>query len=262
MTKTLETTDGTIAYDDAGSGRLLVLLPGAGDVRSEHRSLAPMLTEAGFRVVTADLRGHGDSSPSWPSYGVAETAGDLIGLIEDLDAGPATVIADSFSPAAALWAAADRPDLIDGVVAISVHLEAGSFFQNLAVTALLRGPLAAGMWAKLYRGWYKASPPSDLDAEMAKLRNMMGSRHRRRAVRETLVARRDGLAERIAGLDIPVLAVFGTADDHFADPAAEAAAVAARTGGRHVMVEGAGHYPHVEQPDVVAAEILAFLGAN
>ncbi|NIR40833.1 MAG: alpha/beta hydrolase, partial [Actinobacteria bacterium] len=76
------------------------------------------------------------------------TAADLIGLIEDLEAGPATVIADSFSPAAALWAAADRPDLVDGVVAISVHLEAGSFLQNLAVTALLRGPMAAGMWAK------------------------------------------------------------------------------------------------------------------
>ncbi|NIR40832.1 MAG: hypothetical protein GWN07_33660, partial [Actinobacteria bacterium] len=76
---------------------------------------------------------------------------------------------------------------------------------------------------------------------MAKLREMMGDRDRRRAVRETLVADRDGLAERIAHLDLPVLAVFGTADDHFADPEAEATAVAARTGGRHVMVEGAGH---------------------
>jgi pimeloyl-ACP methyl ester carboxylesterase len=53
--------------------------------------------------------------------------------------------------------------------------------------------------------------------------------------------------------------IFGSLDDHFTDPAAEAAAVAAQLRGEHVIVDGAGHYPHVERPDVVSEAIVAFL---
>ena len=43
------------------------------------------------------------------------------------------------------------------------------------------------------------------------------------------------------------------------DPAAEAAFVADRLGGRVVMVPGAGHYPHAEYPEIVNPAILDFL---
>ncbi len=261
MTNTLTTPAGTLAYDDlGGDGPLALLVPGAGDVRSEHRYLAEQLSAKGYRVVTMDLRGHGESSPDWPAYGMAETAADLVALIRHLDAGPATIIANSFAPAAALWAASDHPDLIAGIVAISPHLTAGgSSVQRMAMELLLRGPWAAMVWAKLYTGWYKADPPADLDLEVGKLREMMRDPARRRAVRETLTADRDGLEARIPGLDVPALTVFGTADDHFPDPESEAKRTVDAIGGRFVMVEGAGHYPHVEQPAVVAAAVADFL---
>lgn len=60
---------------DRGSpGRLLVLLAGAGDLRSEYRFLVGPLTSAGRRVVTADLPGHGD--PTRPGmHGGGDRAG-------------------------------------------------------------------------------------------------------------------------------------------------------------------------------------------
>ncbi|MFO7549180.1 MAG: hypothetical protein R6X29_09975, partial [Acidimicrobiia bacterium] len=68
----MRTSTGTtrrLAHDDSGGdGPLVVLLPGAGDLRSEHRFLAPPLVAAGYRVVTADLPGHGES-PTATSYG-------------------------------------------------------------------------------------------------------------------------------------------------------------------------------------------------
>lgn len=260
MSATLSTTAGILAYDDHGSGPLLVLLPGAGDVRSEHRLLAPRLVAAGYRVVTADLRGHGDTSPHWASYGVAETSGDVMALIRHLDAGPAVVIANSFAPAAALWAAADHPELVRAIVAISPHIdEGGSLMQRLALDVVMRGPWAGPAWAKLYRGWYKGRVPEDLDGEIAALRTMLRDPQRRRAVRQTLVADRSGLEAKLTELDVPVLAIFGGADDHFAEPAGAAAHVADITHGSFAMVEGAGHYPHVEQPDEVAQLINHFL---
>ncbi len=256
----LDVAGGTIAFDDTGgSGRLVVMLPGAGDIRSEYRFLADELVAAGTRVVTTDLRGHGDSSPDWQSYGMAETAADLIALLDHLDSGPATIVATSFAPAASLWAAADRRDLFGSVVLISAHLEAAPAWQRLPLGLMLRGPLAGKLWAGQFRKWHPSSPPSDLDDHAATLAAMMANPARRRAVRETLTADRDGLAERIARVDLPTLVVMGGADSHFKDPAAEGSSIGARTGGHVVIVPGAGHYPHVEFPDQVGAAISGFL---
>lgn len=68
-----------------------------GDVRDVYAPLAQSLNEAGFRVVTADLRGHGDSSATFTAYGDEATAADLIALIEVLDAGPVILVGASMS---------------------------------------------------------------------------------------------------------------------------------------------------------------------
>lgn len=254
---------GRLAHDDTGgSGRLVVMLPGAGDVRSEYRFVVDPLASAGHRIVTADLPGHGDS-PTAPEYTVGATADALVGLIEAVGGAPAVVVGTSFAPAAAVWAAVERPDLVRGIVAISPHLHADPSLrgrvQGAAIEGLLRGPWAAAVWARLYTGWYKASPPSDLASEVSRLRAMLANPSRRRAVRETLTADRDGVEARIARLDVPTLVVFGTADDHFPDPLAQARSTASELRGELLLVDGAGHYPHVEQPDIVAGAIRSFL---
>jgi pimeloyl-ACP methyl ester carboxylesterase len=252
-----------LSHHTIGSdGPLVVLLPGAGDLRSEYRALETELATAGFRVVAADLPGHGDSPPA-ATYGVAETADALLGLIRHLDAGPAVVVATSFAPAAAIWAAATSSDAIRGLVAISAHMEADdsirSRLQRWSVLALLRGRLAAPVWDRLYRSWYKASAPDDLDIELAAMRRMLSRPEGRRAVRETLVAGREGVAQRMDSFDLPALVVFGSADDHFTDPADEARRLGETLGAPVLMVEGAGHYPHVEQPETVAGAVVDFL---
>ena len=253
----------SLAYDDTGGpGPLVILLPGAGDVRSENRFLTPGLEEAGYRVVNADLPGHGES-PVAESYGVTQTADALLALIHELDNGPAAVIGTSFAPAAALWAAATRPESIAAIVAISPHLEVeeslGGRLLGALVSVLLRGPWAAWVWSRLYRSWYKSRMPDDLREEIDKMRTMLKDASRRRAVRETLIASRKGLADKIDTYACPTLTIFGSADDHFPDPAAEAARVSSRLHGELIMVAGAGHYPHVERPDIVCPAVAGFL---
>ncbi len=259
-TQRLDVAGRTIAFDDTGGdGQLVVMLPGAGDLRSEYRFLAPALAVRGERVVTVDLRGHGESSAEWPAYGMAETASDLIALLDHLQAGPATVVATSFSPTAALWAAADRPDLINGLVLISAHLDDAPAWQRLPLALLLRLPFAGKLWANQYRNWHPGAAPADLDDHAQALTDMLADSRRRTAVRKTLIASRDGLDGRIERVRVPTLVIMGGADSHFRDPAAEGASIAARTGGTLVMVFNAGHYPHAEYPDQVDAAISGFL---
>ena len=71
QTLLFERPAGAIAYDDSGdAGELVMMLPGMGDLRAEYRFVAPLLRAAGYRTVTADLRGLGESSAHWPEYTV------------------------------------------------------------------------------------------------------------------------------------------------------------------------------------------------
>ena len=262
-TQQLSLADGTIAYDDTGGdGPLIVMFPGAGNIRDEYRYMAPVLAESGARVVTADLRGHGESSADWPSYGMVETSADLVALLHHLDAGSATVVATSFAPTAALWAAAEHPELIANLVLISAHLEAARIWERIPFSLMLRGPLAGKMWASQFRKWHPGAPPADLDEQAARLVDMFSDPQRRRAARETLVAHRDGLAERIEQVDARTLVVMGGADSHFKNPTGEGESIAAQTGGSLRVVPGAGHYPHVEFPDDVADAIKDFVAST
>src|ERR1700749_4848991 len=119
MTEYLDIEGGQIAYEETGTGPLVVLAHGIGDRRQAYRFLAPMLAQAGYRVVSADLRGHGESSMGWKSVTGTEAitrtdiAGDLLELVRQLG-GPAVIVGHSVSGGAATIAAAQRPHIVRG----------------------------------------------------------------------------------------------------------------------------------------------------
>src|ERR1700727_3241303 len=114
MTEFLDIKGGRIAYDVTGEGPLIALSHGIGDRRQVFRFLAPELVRAGFRVVAADMRGHGESSMGdWKSISRTDVAGDLVALIRHLG-GPAVIVGHSLSGGAATIAAATAPDPVRG----------------------------------------------------------------------------------------------------------------------------------------------------
>src|SRR6267142_5099929 len=139
MTEFLDVADGRIAYDVTGSGPLVVLSHGIGDRRQAYRFLAPKLPQAGYRVASADLRGHGESSMGWKSVtgtdAITRTdiAGDLLALIRHLG-GPAVIVGHSISGGAATIAAAMEPDLVSGIVEINPFTRT----QKISLGGLLR----------------------------------------------------------------------------------------------------------------------------
>jgi non-heme chloroperoxidase len=72
-------------YTDQGSGRPVVLVHGWPLSGRSWENQVPALVEAGYRVVTYDRRGFGESSQPWTGYDYDTFAADLDLLLQFLD---------------------------------------------------------------------------------------------------------------------------------------------------------------------------------
>jgi pimeloyl-ACP methyl ester carboxylesterase len=256
----LDRPEGRIGYDIGGDGPLVVLVPGMGDLRSAYRFLAPALRQEGYRVACTELRGHGDSDATFTFYGDVETADDIIALIEELE-GPAVVVGNSMGAGAAAYAAAERPDLISGLVLVGPFVRNGktTAMQRVLLRVAMARPWAAMSWNSYLPKLYKGQLPVDFDEYR---RTIVASLRRPGYAKSfSLTTRTDhAVAElRLGEVAAPTMVVMGELDADFPDPHAEAEWISHTLHGSVVMVPDAGHYPQSQQPDITTKSVLSFL---
>ena len=262
MTKFFKRPAGTLAYDDSdGPGESVLMIPGMGALRSEYRFLAPALVKEGYRVVTVDLRGQGESSVPWPEYNVPAVAQDILSLIEYLKAGPAHIIATSFSPAPAVWATVEHPQAAKSLVLISAFLRNTKFSltRKLSMDILLHGPWKVSAWLTYYKSLYPTQKPIDFNQYLANLKANLKEKGRFEAAMALGSSTKEQVEKCLNLVKAPTLVIGGTKDPDWPDPKAEARYIAEKLSAKLLMVEGAGHYPQTEMPEKVIPVILNFL---
>jgi pimeloyl-ACP methyl ester carboxylesterase len=261
-TSYLQRPGGRLAYEVVGpeGGPLVVAVHGMGSNRHAFRLLVPLLVDKGLRVASLDLRGHGESSPVWSEYGVTAVADDLLELVQQLG-GPAVLVANSVSCASVTYAAAKSPADVAGLVLID-----GTAARR-QLNPLMRGAFAlvgrnATLWGMFYRSLFKAGFPADHAEDTARLLRELREPGRMTAVRRVLDQPPVWWTEAAApSVTCPVQVVMGTKDPDFADPSAEARAIVAAftdTPAQLVLVEGSGHYPYLDNPNVTNPAIATF----
>jgi pimeloyl-ACP methyl ester carboxylesterase len=260
LTAYLARPGGQVAYDVAGDGPLVVLVPGMGDLRGTYRFVAPALRAAGYTVACTDLRGHGDSDATFASYGDADTAGDIVALIEHLG-GPAVVVGNSMGAGAAALVAAERPDLVLGLVLVGPFVRDGkiSAVQRVLLRVAMARPWVALSWKAYLPKLYAGRHPVDFDDYR---RGVVASLHRPGYAKAFSLTTRTSHAaaeKRLADVATPTLVVMGEQDPDFPDPSAEANWIADALGGHIVMVPECGHYPQSQQPEITTRAVLGFL---
>jgi pimeloyl-ACP methyl ester carboxylesterase len=251
---------GTIAVEVTGTGPLVVCVPGMADLRSTYRHLVPELVASGHRVAAVDLRGHGDSSTAFTAFDDQANAADLIAIIEHLNE-PAVVVGNSMGAAIGVLAAAERPDLVRGLVLI------GPFVRNGKVNPVMAGLMrlltlpafVAATWGTYYPSLNAGAKPADFEQHASAIVAAIKKPGHRRAVSRTMRTSHDPAEAALPSVSTDVLVVMGERDPDFADPAAEAAWIAEQLDGDVLMVPDAGHYPHSQRPEVVGPAIKAFL---
>lgn len=262
QTQYLQLPEGTLAFDDQGRGPLVVCMPAGGDIRAEYRFLAPQLIAAGYRVATMDIRGQGESSARWPAYTDAALGADVLALIAHLGADGAFLIGTSKATGGALQAALRAPERVRGLVLISPLVAAPrSAWRTRLMVWLLLAPLWGGaVYGAYFPRMYPLARPDDFDAHLRRVRAMLREPGRLRALRLLFSESSGATYRRHADVHTPALILQGTRDPDVADPAREAQALAARLPQATVqLIDGAGHHPHVEVPELVGPAIAAFL---
>lgn len=263
-TRFLRRPDGAIAYDIQGTGPKLVLVPGMGDLRSTYRHIAPRLVDAGFTVVTCDLRGHGESDSTFSRYGDEETAEDIAALIYELG-GPATVVGNSMAAGSAVILAAEHSELVDRLVLIGPFVrepESTSAVKKLLMRILMARPWVVAVWRGYLPTLYAGARPADFDehrdAIVASLRRPGYAAAFSRTTRTSHVAAEQALTR----ITAPTLILMGAQDPDFPDPKVEAEWIRSATGGVSVLIPDAGHYPQAQQPEHTASALLKFLAPH
>jgi pimeloyl-ACP methyl ester carboxylesterase len=114
----LDLPQGSIWYEEQGSGDALILLHGgAVDSRFFEHNVGPLAER--FRVIATDLWGHGRTADREGPFSLASFSDDVAALIEQVAGGSAHVLGHSIGAAVALDLTIRRPDLVRQLIQIS-----------------------------------------------------------------------------------------------------------------------------------------------
>ncbi|HWI40252.1 MAG TPA: alpha/beta fold hydrolase [Verrucomicrobiae bacterium] len=256
---------GKIAFTETGSGAPLVLLHGWSLSRKVWYAQEPFFARS-RRVVTVDLRGHGDSSPA-ESWSLEEAASDIAALFHRLELRDAALAGWSLGAQVAIASVPLLRDRLERLVLISPtpkfcasddfpHGLPPSHPAGLALKLKRRYPEAlAGFFHSMFdhRGGntdeasaaervLQGAPLPDRDSLLLALDTLAGS----------------DLREAVPLLDIPTLIVHGTLD-RICPPGASEWLARNIPDCRLEMIAETGHAPFIEKPDVFNCIIEGFL---
>jgi pimeloyl-ACP methyl ester carboxylesterase len=255
--------------DDTGPPFLLV--HGLSSNARLWDGVARVLAAAGHPAYAVDLRSHGESDAPPDGYDTATAAEDLAALSRRLRLAPAVVAGQSWGGNVVVRLAARHPELVAGLALVDggwIDLS-GRFDSWAAAEAALRPPDVDGLRAEDLRRMLTGSHPgwSDeaIEATLANLRVAEdGTLRRRLSVPDHMRIVRsmwdDPPWPDFGYITAPVLLMpaLASANERRAELVVKAAGALARA--RIHEYVGGDHDRHAQQPEAVAADLLALAG--
>jgi pimeloyl-ACP methyl ester carboxylesterase len=269
----LELHGDRVAYRDAGSGDVLLLIHGMAGSSHTWRAMMPQLSKR-YRVIAPDLLGHGQSAKPRGDYSLGAFAVWLRDLLDELGVASATIVGQSLGGGVAMQFVYQHPDYCQRLVLIS----SGGLGPDVGWTLrLLSAPGAEFIMPIIapqpvlkvgnkLRAWASSfGIQSPRGAEMWSAYSSFADSQTRQAFLRTLRSVVDYRGQAVSALnrlhvasELPIMAIWGDQDQII--PVAHAyAAHGARPESRLEILEGVGHFPQVERPTEVVDLIDDFI---
>ena len=251
-------SDIALGRDGAGD-RVVVFMHGWTDDRHVWSPVVTELSASGFETVRFDLAGFGDRTQANGPFTFDRFAADLLAVVDSVDK-PFVLVGHSMAAPVVELAAQARPERALGLVLLAPIPMAGTRLPDEVIENFRS---LAGAEASAIQAMRQQAGPSAPEAELARIARV-AAKARPEVVRATADLWNNGHpAERPSGFANPVLILTGS-DDPIITPDVAATVVArfdpAKT--TAAEIEKSSHWPHIEQPAVVAAWISRFLASN
>lgn len=205
----------------------------------------------GRRVLTWDMRGHGLSqSPADPEdYGVEQSVGDMLALLEVLEAPKAVLGGMSLGGYLSLAFYARHPERVHSLILV----DTGPGYRREEPRAQWNA-FAERTAAALERDGLSALPARPETGRHSDPRGLANAARR-------VMAQHDAhVIESLDHIEVPTLVVVGAEDANFLRPA-EYMAQRIR-GAQKLILEGAGHAANIDAAAAFNAAVREFLAAN
>ncbi|PZQ46892.1 MAG: 3-oxoadipate enol-lactonase [Rhodovulum sulfidophilum] len=247
-----------VHYSDEGpaDGPGIVFANSLGTDLRVWDAVTPLLPAAA-RVIRYDKRGHGLSAAPEGAYFMGDLVADAAGLIDHLGLRGVLFVGLSIGGVIAQGLAAERPDLVRGVVLSNTAPKIGTEeMWHARIAAVRAGGVAALSEAVLER-WFSKRFRAERPDELAGWRNMLercpvdGYAGCCAALAET------DLRLSTAGLRQPALVIAG-GEDGSTPPDLVREMAETIDDARFELIRGVGHIPCVEAPEAVARLIAGF----
>ena len=265
------------SYTDSGSGPVLLFIHGILGSQKQWAHLVDRLDD-GHRLVVPDLFGHGSSAKPIGDYSLGAHAATLRDLLDRLGIEQVTLVGHSLGGGIAMVFSYLFPERVERLVLVASG-GLGREVSPLLRSATLPGaeyvlPVIASGWMRDrissvagLLGSVGLRPGRDL-TEVWDGFTSLGDADTRRAFLATTRAVIDPGGQSVSAHDylpeaapIPTLVVWGTKDRMI--PAWHAAsATSSIEHCRVVLFQGAGHFPHLDDPDRFAALVREFVRAQ
>lgn len=249
-------------YIDQGSGEPIVFLHGLGGSAQFWMPQVKSFSSS-YRVIAADNRGHGLSSKPLMPYTMRLFADDWKSLLDAIGIDSAHMVGLSMGGCIAMIIALDRPDMVKSLVLVDSWAypdERFCEFLRARESVLLNDGLEKyaefSISAVLSEEFLKANPGAK-----GEYHKRIVSMNEPQALAASCRALMDfDLRGRLGGIKAPALIMVGQRDS-ILPPHLSEYIHKSIPGSRFMIIDGAGHLPPVEKPELFEAEVMAFLSS-
>jgi pimeloyl-ACP methyl ester carboxylesterase len=269
----VETSDGVVLeVRDDGRGRPVLLLHGFPDSSYVWRKQIGPLVEAGFRVVTPDLRGFGasDKPQDLDAYRLTTLLADVIVMLDALGVERADVVGHDWGAVLAWLLAGLHADRVDRLVAMSVghpntqaelsveQREKSWYMLWFQFEGLAEEILPRGGW-RLLREWTRGN--GDVERYVRELAQPGALTAGLNWYRANLSPLRELQPRReFPMISAPTMGVWSSGDDYLLEAPVKRSGEHVTGGWRYERIDGASHWPQLDAPDRVNELLVDFLG--
>jgi 3-oxoadipate enol-lactonase len=245
-------------YEEVGKGEPLLFIHGLGSSTRDWELQVPVFSDR-YRVITVDLRGHGQTDKPKTPYSIRQFADDTVQLLDSLDALPAHVVGLSLGGMVAFQIVVDHPDMVKSLTIVNscpemiIHTfhEGVEFWRRIVMIQLLgMRRLAAFLCRRLF-------PEPHQEEVRCEATERLAANDKRAYINTLHAISGWSVMDRMDRITCPTLLLSGDMD--FLPMPTKEICISRIAQSQLMVIDGSRHVTPVDQPEKFNEALTAFL---